>query len=297
MDVSIILVNYNTKEITSECINSIFTHTKNIDFEVILVDNDSKDGSQEHFIHDNRIKFIESGSNLGFGKANNLGVLNSSGKYVFFLNSDTLLVNNAVKMLFDFCESNQEIKLGALGCLLMDSNRERTHSYGVLPSVNSLLSAEVLNHFTRRFGKEYTGFDCLDETENNFKVGYVTGADLFIPRKVFSEIGGAFDPDFFMYCEETEMQWRMNKKGYDRLITKGPKIIHLEQKSSASVTNIRKLIRSERSLFLYLKKTSSSYAYYFFRVSYFILRLYFIVKPSLTKDEKKDYIKHLIQGV
>ena len=100
MDVSIIIVNYNTKKLTSDCINSIYEKTTGIRFEVIVVDNNSSDGSQDLFFFDFRIKFVEAGENLGFGKANNKGVEIASGKYVFFLNSDTILVNNAVK-LFD----------------------------------------------------------------------------------------------------------------------------------------------------------------------------------------------------
>lgn len=84
MDVSVILVNYNTLSLTMSCINSIFLHTQDIDFEVIVVDNDSHDGSQDILAADSRILFIESGSNLGFGRANNLGMLRAIGKYIFF---------------------------------------------------------------------------------------------------------------------------------------------------------------------------------------------------------------------
>lgn len=84
MNVSIVLVNYNTLRITKECIDSIVNNTVDISYEIILVDNASSDGSIEYFSKDERIKFIESGSNLSFGKANNLGAQNSVGDYVFF---------------------------------------------------------------------------------------------------------------------------------------------------------------------------------------------------------------------
>ena len=101
MDVSIIIVNYNTKELTAACINSIFQYTEGVEFEVILVDNASTDGSREFFRKDTRIILIESEINLGFGRANNLGYEYSHGKYVFLLNSDTYLLNNAVKIFYD----------------------------------------------------------------------------------------------------------------------------------------------------------------------------------------------------
>ncbi|UVV84289.1 glycosyltransferase [Bacteroides thetaiotaomicron] len=106
MDVSVIIVNYNTKALTKSCIESIFSETCGIEFEVILVDNASSDGSKELFQIDERIIFIESNVNLGFGKANNLGYKYATGKYIFLLNSDTLLKNNAIKLFFDFAEKN-----------------------------------------------------------------------------------------------------------------------------------------------------------------------------------------------
>lgn len=118
MDISIIIVNYNTKELTKNCIDSIYEKTKDIEFEVILVDNDSNDGSKELFERDKKIEFVEAGKNLGFGKANNLGLTRATGKYIFFLNSDTILVNNAVKIFFDFCEGHKDLKTGGIGCLL-----------------------------------------------------------------------------------------------------------------------------------------------------------------------------------
>lgn len=84
MDVSIIIVNYNTKELVSDCIKSIIEHTINVEYEIILVDNNSTDGSKDIFLKDNRIKYIQNNDNFGFGVANNIGVQSSKGKYLFF---------------------------------------------------------------------------------------------------------------------------------------------------------------------------------------------------------------------
>ena len=86
MHVSIIIVNYNTKQLTKNCIESIIAKTSGVEYEIILVDNESSDGSQEVFASDKQIKFIEAGENLGFGKANNLGAQYAKGDYIFFLN-------------------------------------------------------------------------------------------------------------------------------------------------------------------------------------------------------------------
>lgn len=119
MDVSIIIVNYNTRQLTSNCIESIFKYTNGVSFEVILVDNASTDGSIDFFTNDERIIFISSKENLGFGRANNLGYKVAKGRYIFLLNSDTLLLNNAIKI---FCDtmSNVDGNIACIGTLLRD---------------------------------------------------------------------------------------------------------------------------------------------------------------------------------
>lgn len=130
MDVSVIIVNYNTKEMTQNCIDSIFQNTKDIEFEVILVDNASTDGSKEFFEQDNRIKYIYSKENLGFGRANNLGYKEASGKYLFLLNSDTLLLNNAIDLFYKLAEKETNKNIGCWGTMLYDSNNKIAGSYG-----------------------------------------------------------------------------------------------------------------------------------------------------------------------
>lgn len=288
-DVSVIIVNYNTKDLTKDCIDSIFEKTSNITFEVIVVDNDSKDGSVEMLSTDSRIKFIESGANLGFGKANNLGVEHCSGKYVFFLNSDTILLNNAIKMMFDFMEQHAELNIGALGTVLLDINHNRTHSYGNMPTICQVLKQEWGDHLLKRFGKRMARYDegIKDPDTGWFKVGYVTGADLFCSKSTI-EKAGAFDPDFFMYWEETEMQYRWREKLYlCSYILRGPEIVHLEGKSDKVCSKMSK-IRQMRSMFLFFKKTAWWLPYYLFRIIMIIGRLHQFVLPNLTMKEKKE---------
>ena len=127
MNVSVIIVNYNTKELTKNCLASIFEKTKNIDFEVIVSDNGSTDGSIEMIKSDfPQVVLIENNANLGFGKANNIAAKIAKGKYLLFLNSDTILLNNAVKEFFDraVCEKNK-----ILGCILVNEIGTPVHSY------------------------------------------------------------------------------------------------------------------------------------------------------------------------
>ena len=129
MDVSVIMVNYNTLELTKNTINSVMEKTKDLNYEIILIDNASTDGSVEFFEKEykDKIIFIKNNENLGFGKANNKGIEIAKGKYVFLLNSDTLLINNAIKILFDFMEKNKNC--GVCGGNLFDIDLKPTHSF------------------------------------------------------------------------------------------------------------------------------------------------------------------------
>ncbi len=135
--VSIIIVNYNTCKMTAECIDSIFEKTEGVDFEVILVDNASKDGSKEHFEKDTRIRYVYNIENMGFGRANNVGMKLAKGKYLFLLNSDTLLINNAVKQFHDYAESYE--KKAFYGCWLKNEEGKRIHSCARIPSIKDIL--------------------------------------------------------------------------------------------------------------------------------------------------------------
>ena len=228
MGISIIIVNYNTLDLTVDCIDSIITHTHDVEYEIIVVDNDSTDGSKEFLSKDKRIKYIQSGENLGFGRANNLGYEYSSGKYVFLLNSDTILLNNAIKEFYDRMETAPP-QIACMGCLLTGKKGERIHSYGKFPTIGNEIVRRGIP-FRKKMpwlstGFDYPNVDYLDE--HCFTVEYVTGADLFIRRDVIEKYG-LFDKDFFMYYEETEMQHRYKQHGYLSCIIDSPQIIHLE---------------------------------------------------------------------
>ncbi len=226
MDVSIILVNYNTKQITSNCIDSIFAKTNSISFEVILIDNASSDGSSVHFRYDGRIKFIESRENIGFGNANNLGIKMSTGRNVLFLNTDTLLLNNAVKILSDFLDSNP--KVGACGGNLIDIKSQPTKSFArFFPGFVEEFSALTGHRYERlRYGKN----SYYNNSGKPIKVAFVSGADMMVKRQVLDRVG-VFDKDFFLYFEETELSYRVYKYGYTIYSIPEAQLIHLVSKS------------------------------------------------------------------
>lgn len=217
MDVSIIIVTYNTLNLTSECIKSIIKHTTDIEYEIILVDNNSKDGSYEYFSEDKRIKYIFSAENLGFGRANNLGVKSATGKYLFFLNSDTLLISNAILDFYESMENNPDI--AAMGGQLLWPDHSKQESFFSFPTLRLILKdcLGLINHHPEQVGAN----DSIILLKNKS----ISGADLIMSRSLFVKIGG-FCPDFFMYYEETDLQYRIVKHNLNLAFNPNINIIH-----------------------------------------------------------------------
>jgi len=283
--VSIIIVNYKTKELLINAINSIYSHTDGISFEIIVVDNNSEDGSEatinESF--EKRVKYISLSENLGFGRANNEGAKIATGNYLFFLNSDTILLNNAIKTLSIFLNKNPTV--GICGGNLYTLDLKPTHScMPVLPSL--LLELDSLFwHIPFKLVWGIT-FD-FNTTNRPKKVADIIGADLMIRSDLFKEIGG-FDPDFFLYNEETKLAFMVKEKGYFIYSVPDAHIIHLEGKSMTSDISKRKFGLISRKI--YYKKTQT----YFYRV---LIDLVFILKCILgifisTFTLKKGYIRY-----
>jgi GT2 family glycosyltransferase len=264
MQVSVIIVNYNTLNLTRQCIDSILYQTFGIDFEIILIDNNSQDGSKQFFEKNPIIKYIYSEQNLGFGKANNLGYKYASGEYIFLLNSDTILLNNAIKCFYDIAERMPQ-NIACFGAkLLMRDGITQGISYGSFPSFKSVFNTALAIYFPF-ISASTTNLD----QGSNFVVDYITGADLFIRRKVI-DLYGLFDPDFFMYFEETEMQKRYLTYGYKSMIIDSPRIIHLEGHSISKNLGSKRTLKGKRlyfeGMFIYMKKKYSLIGYVLFRI-------------------------------
>lgn len=291
-DISIIIVNYNTLHVLQPCIDSIVEHTKDIDYEIIVVDNGSTDGSVEALSKDRRVTFVPTGENLGFGKANNRGLELAHGDYVFFLNSDTLLKNNAVKMLYDFAEQYQG-KLGALGCILEDLQGNRIHSYGKFSKMSDDFRKYLWIPILK--GLHLYQEPVIPYPDNWMKVDYVTGADLFVSRQVLDECG-AFHPAFFMYYEESEMEHRFMLHGYNNIIVNGPQIIHLEGeggKTGNASKFIRDTFRQQKSEYIYFKLTEPRWKYILYRIIHPILRQSVWLNPNISLSDKWKFVKQL----
>lgn len=285
MDVSIIMVNYNTKQLLADCLATVFKKTKDVAFEVIVVDNASTDGSEDYIkeLYPN-VKWINSGDNIGFGRANNLGAKYSIGKYLFFLNSDTLLLNNAVRIFFDYAEIHLQKKIGILGSWLLNKNELPNNSFGFFPCAK--------NEINYLLGKYHlpTKEDIVTEKD----VDYITGADLFIEKRLFDELDG-FDKNIFMYYEETDLQYRIAQRSLLRKIIPGPRIIHLEGGSFENKgLSFKRFMMAQTSYNYYLHKHYNCLKYIYNKFVVCIIRLTIFITTNWTLSEKcKAYTKVL----
>lgn len=277
MDVSIIIVNYNTKQLLSDCLATVFEKTKDVVFEVIVVDNASTDGSEKYIKECYlNVKWINSGDNIGFGRANNLGAKYATGKYLFLLNSDTLLLNNAIRLFFDYAETHQQEKIGALGSWLLDKKEIPNNSFGFFPCAQ--------NEICYLLGKYQIPTQKDTTTEKN--VDYIIGADLFIEKRLFDEMDG-FDKNIFMYYEETDLQYRIAQRGLLRKIIPGPRIIHLEGGSfENNGLSLKRFVMAQTSYNYYLRKNFHGLDYYFNRIMLCLIRLTIFVTTNWTISEK-----------
>lgn len=281
MDVSIIIVNYNTGKLILNLLASIRKYVSDITYEIIVVDNNSSENISELLMpYQNEVRCILLPENVGFGRANNKALEYAIGRYIFFLNPDTLLLNNAVKILSDFMDNNPEV--GVCGGNLYDEKMCPIHSFmPILPSpswdLNTLLGEQL---FRLRYGKNVQH----NFTKHPIQVGYITGADMMVRREVLDQVG-AFDPDFFMYFEETELTYRIVKAGWKVYAVPDSKIIHLEGQSFETSDRRQQMVSTSKKI--YYQKTSTMFAYYVAKVLFTMAALIRMGVFALTGNQQK----------
>lgn len=292
MNVSVIIVNYNTKELTKNCLASIFENTKNIDFEVIVSDNGSTDGSIEMIKSDfPQVTLIENNANLGFGKANNIAAKIAKGKYLLFLNSDTVLLNNAIKEFFDRaeCEKNK-----ILGCILVNEKGMSVHSYErFTPTFKAIFRTMVQTYpiLKKMRPSRKKESNVFDNKINSANIQFIIGADLFIASDNFFALSG-FDENFFMFFEDEDLCRRAAMQGIYCDIVDKPRIAHLESKSTK--VKSKKIEFFEHSLFVYSKKYYTKFSYLFIRILFFVYSIFRMFDFRFSLKERISMLKNII---
>ena len=279
--VSIIIVNYNTENLLNDCINSIKQKTCGVNFEIIVVDNNSQTNSLDTLINENpNINFILSDHNWGFGVANNIGVKQAKGEFLFFLNPDTLLINNAILELYSYMKVHP--KTGICGGNMYKEDMTPCSSFYNIDFLH--LEYQVLLN-----RKRYPGFN---NSNTPINVKTIVGADLFIRKQLFNELGG-FDKDFFMYFEEVELCHRVRRKGYKIASIPNAQIIHLQGGSAENKNEeLKKWSFSEHwfSKFIFFEKTKTSLCPKWINALYQIkMKLAILYFKSKKNHDKLDY--------
>lgn len=233
MDISIIIVNYNTYDLTKNTINSVIETADNIEYEVILVDNASADGSieklEEDFYGYQNIKIIKNDINLGFSKANNIGMRIATGDYFLLLNSDTKLEVDCLQNSIEYIKKDE--KIGALGAkvVLPDGKLDHACKRGFPTPKASLF---YLLKLDRLNPKKFGIYDALHIGEDEVgEIDSLMGAFMLMPKKVLDKVG-FLDEDFFMYGEDIDISYRIKQAGYKIIYYPKSKIIHYKGGSS-----------------------------------------------------------------
>lgn len=232
MQLSVIIVNYNVKYFLEQCLYSVQKACSGIKAEIIVVDNNSTDGSRSYLEPEfPTVNFIWNRTNVGFAKANNQALSLAKGEYILFLNPDTLIPEDCFEKCINLLNSN--IIIGALGIKMIDgAGNFLKESKRAFPS--PLTSLFKLSGFARLFprskifAKYHLGNLCENE---NHEVDVLAGAFMMIPQKVLIEIGN-FDERFFMYGEDVDLSYRIQKAGYKNYYFAESTIIHFKGEST-----------------------------------------------------------------
>ncbi len=277
-DLSVIIVNWNTRDFLAQCLESLKTHTKKISYEIIVIDNFSSDGSPEMVEREfPEVSLIKSKENLGFGRANNQGLVNARGKYILFLNSDVSINENCLDLMFDFMETRPDV--GASACRLTFPDGTLQHSCRTFPTFKVYFLMLLGLRFFIPNMKPFRDYLMLDWNHaDEREVDQIMGSFMYIRRSVLDEVG-SFDEQYWMYFEEVDLCWRIKRAGWKIVHYPYASAIHFLSKSSEQWGNIKRTIEFQRSLLKYFKKNGRIHEYYILLVLSKIK--YFLLLPAL----------------
>jgi GT2 family glycosyltransferase len=269
-DLSIIIISYNTKDLTLGCIRSIIDTVKKTSYEIIVVDNASTDQSVDAIekLKLSSIKVFRNKKNLGFGKANNVGLKQAKGRCVLFLNSDTLVLENTLDSMVAWMDVNPDV--GISSCALENTDKTLQGTGGYFPTLFRVFAwmtfiddLPVIDNLIRPFHPthphSFMGKN-LKFYEKEIELDWLTGAFMLVRREVVEKIGG-FDEDYFMYTEDTDLCFRAKRAGWRVFYLPKWRIIHF---GGASSTREFPLIMEYEGVKLFYKKTQADRLLSFF---------------------------------
>ncbi|MFH1565449.1 MAG: glycosyltransferase family 2 protein [bacterium] len=235
MDVSIIIHNYNTKNLLKQCVRQIEEMNVDVDYEIIVVDSNSNDGSTEmmrKFYP--QINFIAAKENLGFHKGNNLGIKKAQGKYILIINTDIVFVyEDVIKKMFDFMESHSDVALA--GPQVLNPDKTIQHSAMRFHKIWTPFCRRTFIGKTKRGKEELERFEMDNWSHNGTKdVDWIFGACMMARKKAIEEVG-MLDENLFLYFGDTDWARRFWKAGWEVYYIAEAKAVHIHRRESADV--------------------------------------------------------------
>jgi GT2 family glycosyltransferase len=291
MDLSIIIVNYNTGHLLGKCLSSLYRdEDKSLQFEIFVVDNGSKDGTLSEIEKEYpRVNYIKNRENLGFSRANNQAIARAKGKNILLLNSDTEVLPGSLGKMVKFSTSHPEI--GVIGSKLLNRDGSLQYSFGKFPTT----FATALRLFLPPSKRKYV----LHGYGKAHPVDWVSGASFMVKKEVIEKVG-PLDEDYFMYYEETDWCYRIKGAGWEVFYFPGARVIH----DSGNKKRERKILREiRRSHLLFYKKNYSKkkfsilkkLVWWFFKLKIVGLNLLRLVTEK--KEENLSLCKEILKDI
>ncbi|MDW5525421.1 glycosyltransferase family 2 protein [Carnobacterium maltaromaticum] len=249
VEISFIIVNYNTKMVTEACIESLNSN-KTLQFynyEIIVVDNGSSDGSVKYLEKNENTAVIETGANNGFGLGNNIGAKSAKGRFLVLVNSDTIADKTNFKELINLKKKDRSI--GILSCKILNEDSSIQSLGFEYPKLRSEFMLNILfwnfNFVKKIRMRNYINVGCID-------VDWISGCFMIIEKSDFNLVEG-FDKEIFMYAEDMDLSYRIKKK---KVIYDKTEIFHLHGKSNSGKLTLKKLVKSKKSYYYVIKKNN-----------------------------------------
>lgn len=296
IDLSIIIVNWNTKDLLARCLDSIFCHLPSATTEIIVVDNGSTDGSSD-MVKKNYpgVKLMAHDQNLGFARANNIGIKQSKGCYLCLLNSDTQVLDDCFDRMINYLENHPAI--GILGPKILSPDLQVQRSCMAFPTLwNSLCRALALDSLfpgSKRFGGYLMTYFAHDSIR---QVDIINGCCWLVRRAALTRVG-LLDEQFFMYGEDMDWCRRFHQAGWQVVFYPHAQIIHYGGASSAQLP-VKFYIEMRRANLQYAQKYHSKIFYIFFLLNYWLYEIVRIIGRTcqlLIRPSRKQELMFLMK--
>jgi GT2 family glycosyltransferase len=270
IDVSVVVVSWNTRDILRGCLRSIFEQTREVSFEVLVVDNNSHDGSAEMVRAEfPGVKLIANAQNRGFAAACNQGMREASARYTLLLNPDTIVLDDAISRCVRYADLHADV--GVVGCqVLEDENRIQPTGFSFPSPLNMFLALSGLSRAFPRsqlFGRPQLGWWERDSEQD---VDVVAGMFMLVRREAIAQVG-PMDESYFIYAEEADWCYRFAQAGWRRVFTPCARIIHLDGgDKSTSQVSIKMFVQLQKSLMTYHRKNLGLAAWLLVKAIYLV---------------------------